>query len=91
MLTRINYNILLSAIEQIKPQCPEDFTIPDLPPTIDLTKEGVDILNDDTLSTLQLVLMDIYVEEGKLICPDSGRKFSISGGIPNMLLHEDEI
>jgi len=26
-----------------------------------------------------------------LICPESGRKFPISKGIPNMLLNEDEV
>lgn len=29
--------------------------------------------------------------EGSLICPETGRKFPVSKGIPNMLLNEDEV
>ena len=36
-------------------------------------------------------LLDIHVMEGALICPESGRSFPVTGGIPNMLLHEDEV
>ena len=34
--------------------------------------------------------MQLHVEEGQLICPESGRRFPIQKGIPNMLLNEDE-
>ena len=33
----------------------------------------------------------IEVVEGNLVCPESGRKFPIQNGIPNMLLREDEV
>ena len=36
-------------------------------------------------------LMEVHVKEGYLICPDSGRRFPITKGIPNMLLNEDEV
>jgi hypothetical protein len=26
-----------------------------------------------------------------LVCPETGRKFPVNKGIPNMLLHEDEV
>ena len=29
--------------------------------------------------------------EGELECPETGRKFPIKRGIPNMLLDEDEV
>ena len=29
--------------------------------------------------------------EGDLECPESGRKFPVQEGIPNMLLREDEV
>ena len=32
----------------------------------------------------------VKLEEGALICPESGRKFPVSKGIPNLLLTEDE-
>lgn len=32
----------------------------------------------------------VGLEEGSLVCPESGRKFPVVRGIPNMLLNEDE-
>ena len=43
------------------------------------------------LNDLYHVLFNVHVEEGYLICPDTQRQFPISQGIPNMILHEDEI
>jgi len=37
------------------------------------------------------LLLDVHVTEGALICPETGRRFPISEGVPNMLLHEDEV
>ncbi|XP_039065504.1 multifunctional methyltransferase subunit TRM112 homolog A-like [Hibiscus syriacus] len=36
-------------------------------------------------------LLELHLEEGALVCPETGRKFPVSKGIPNMLLHEDEV
>lgn len=47
---------------------------------------------DETfLKQLHKVLFEYEVEEGELICPETGRKFPISKGIPNMLLQENEV
>jgi len=47
---------------------------------------------DETLArTLYRLLFDIHVVEGHLVCPDTGRRFAIKDGIPNMVLHEDEL
>ncbi|KAG2452559.1 hypothetical protein HYH02_002796 [Chlamydomonas schloesseri] len=35
-------------------------------------------------------LLEVFLEEGSLVCPETGRKFPVSKGIPNMLLNEDE-
>ena len=35
--------------------------------------------------------LQVEVKEGDLVCPDTGRKFPITNGIPNMLLTEDEV
>mmetsp|Transcript_52209 Transcript_52209/g.166296 ORF Transcript_52209/g.166296 Transcript_52209/m.166296 type:complete len:123 (-) Transcript_52209:126-494(-) len=58
-----------------------------------LPKEVTDeMLEDETfLKTFHNVLLEVQVEEGSLICPESGRKFPINKGIPNMLLNEDEV
>ncbi|WZN63513.1 multifunctional methyltransferase subunit TRM112 [Chloropicon roscoffensis] len=36
------------------------------------------------------ILLEVDVEEGALICPETGRRFPIVKGIPNLLLNEDE-
>ena len=41
--------------------------------------------------TLFCALFEIHVMEGTLICPDTQREFPIKDGIPNMILHEDEL
>lgn len=43
------------------------------------------------LKLLFRALFEIHVIEGILICPDTGREFPIRDGIPNMILHEDEL
>jgi len=47
---------------------------------------------DDTfLRNLHHVLIEVELVEGSLVCPETGRKFPVSNGIPNMLLNEDEV
>ncbi|KFK44326.1 hypothetical protein AALP_AA1G243700 [Arabis alpina] len=43
------------------------------------------------LRKLHHALLEIHLEEGALVCPETGRKFPVNKGIPNMLLHEDEV
>lgn len=47
--------------------------------------------NEEFLKQAHRALLEIEIIQGELVCPDSGRKFPISNGIPNMLLNEDEI
>lgn len=42
-------------------------------------------------NVLTLFLVQVEVQEGTLVCPESGRRFPIKNGIPNMLLNEDEV
>jgi len=43
------------------------------------------------LENLHKVLLDLHILKGSLICPGTDRKFPITDGIPNMILHEDEV
>lgn len=43
------------------------------------------------LRAVHRLLFDVHVLEGALVCPESGRRFPVKDGIPNMLLHEDEV
>ena len=47
--------------------------------------------DEEFLKKLHTVLFEYEVEEGELVCPQTGRKFPISKGIPNMLLQETEV
>lgn len=49
-----------------------------------------DTSNDEILQKLHHVLLEIDVIEGELKCPETGRLFPITDGIPNMLLNEFE-
>ena len=43
------------------------------------------------LKKLHHILLEVHLIEGNLVCPESGRKFPVKDGIPNMLLNEDEV
>lgn len=45
----------------------------------------------DLLQKIHHLLLEIDVVEGQLACPETGRVFPITQGIPNMLLNEDEV
>ncbi|KMT19862.1 hypothetical protein BVRB_1g009110 [Beta vulgaris subsp. vulgaris] len=47
--------------------------------------------SEDFLTKFHHALLQIHLEEGALVCPETGRKFPVSKGIPNMLLLEDEV
>ncbi|GLJ07486.1 hypothetical protein SUGI_0068080 [Cryptomeria japonica] len=47
--------------------------------------------NNDFMQRFHHALLELHVEEGALICPETGRRFPVTKGIPNMLLNEDEV
>ncbi|KAL2340051.1 hypothetical protein Fmac_007991 [Flemingia macrophylla] len=46
--------------------------------------------SDEFLNRFHHALLELHLEEGALVCPETGRRFPVNKGIPNMLLHEDE-
>jgi multifunctional methyltransferase subunit TRM112 len=49
-------------------------------------------LHDEAfLRAFHHALLEVHLEEGALVCPETGRRFLVSKGIPNMLLNEDEV
>ncbi|KAL7438763.1 hypothetical protein ACHAXH_006244 [Discostella pseudostelligera] len=94
LLPKINYDALRQAVQQIAPHC--NTPIPELPEELDsiLLNDQTNInqeMNNAMIDNLHRVLFDIYLVEGYLVCPDTGRKFPVKECIPNMILHEDEI
>lgn len=51
-----------------------------------------ELLQDDAfLQKFHHALLEVCLEEGSLVCPETGRRFPVAKGIPNMLLNEDEV
>jgi len=89
ILPKINYQALRQACEQLESSCQQQgIALPQLPEK--LPGDGAP-LSDELQADLHRVLFDIHVQEGFLVCPDTGRNFPIKEGIPNMILHEDEL
>eukprot|EP01100_Stratorugosa_tubuloviscum_P012902 TRINITY_DN626_c2_g1_i1.p1 TRINITY_DN626_c2_g1~~TRINITY_DN626_c2_g1_i1.p1 ORF type:complete len:121 (-),score=54.98 TRINITY_DN626_c2_g1_i1:135-497(-) len=74
---RINYQALLQATRQI------GFS--------ELAENVPEPLTTEFLQKAHHALNNLNVFSGALVCPESGRKFQINRGIPNMLLREDEV
>lgn len=47
--------------------------------------------DEEFLRKAHHVLLEVEVINGDLVCPETGRKFPVTDGIPNMLLNEDEV
>ena len=53
---------------------------------------NVALLGDETfLQSAHTLLLDIHVDEGFLICPDTSSRFPISKGVPDFILPEVEV
>eukprot|EP00553_Chaetoceros_curvisetus_P009492 CAMPEP_0204624736 /NCGR_PEP_ID=MMETSP0717-20131115/10476_1 /ASSEMBLY_ACC=CAM_ASM_000666 /TAXON_ID=230516 /ORGANISM="Chaetoceros curvisetus" /LENGTH=136 /DNA_ID=CAMNT_0051640221 /DNA_START=96 /DNA_END=506 /DNA_ORIENTATION=+ len=93
LIPKIEYKTILFAVQQIAERCstdlPSEIQLPDLPETIE--KDDNSEYDKELLKKLHVVLLDIHVVQGHLVCPGTGRRFKITQGIPNMILHEDEI
>jgi len=46
--------------------------------------------DEQFLRAFHHILLEVQIEEGALICPETGRRFPITKGIANLLLNEDE-
>ena len=55
------------------------------------TFEAEMLEDDQILNDLHMLLLKRQVVEGCLTCPNCERSYEIKGGIPNMLLNEDEV
>ncbi|KAL6071032.1 Multifunctional methyltransferase subunit TRM112-like protein [Balamuthia mandrillaris] len=78
MFPRLNYEVLVQALQQTGYSF-----LPDSLPENHLE-------NDNFLKLVHQALLNVNVVEGKLICPETGRQYPITKGIPNMLLSEEE-
>jgi len=78
---------VLGPLDQVHARDGQGGVLPELPPALPANHE-----NDEAfLRKLHVVLFDLHMVEGKLVCPESGREFPVSDSIPNMLLNDDEV
>ncbi|KAI0988868.1 hypothetical protein GJ496_007563 [Pomphorhynchus laevis] len=61
----------------------------DNPPHFD-SSHAIPNDKENVMQKIHRALLEVDIIEGELICPESGRKFPIKNGIPNMLLEKDE-
>ncbi|CAL5221121.1 g3256 [Coccomyxa viridis] len=47
--------------------------------------------DEEFLRHFHHALLELILEEGALVCPETGRRFPVHKGVPNLLLHEDEV
>jgi len=84
-LSKLDWSALWSATRSLGV---EDLssTAPQLPAHGDLNDDQI-----QQLKSLHHALLEIHVQDGTMVCPSCGHVFTIKDGIPNMLLHEDEV
>ena len=80
MLPRLEWGALAEAAASLGCSPP----LQETPPT------EKDLGDDSFLKSFHHALLEVCLVEGALVCPETGRKFPVEKGIPNMLLPEDE-
>ncbi|XP_051786580.1 multifunctional methyltransferase subunit TRM112-like protein [Erpetoichthys calabaricus] len=80
MIPKIEWSVLVEAADTLG-------HLNDLPRDLPPDYES----SEDFLRKVHHVLLEVEVLEGNLKCPESGREFPITKGVPNMLLNEDEV
>jgi multifunctional methyltransferase subunit TRM112 len=85
LLPKIDWRALVAATRALD--------LPDLlpeeqPPAEEIFAAGVE---GSALRRIHHALLEVHVQQGALVCPETGRAFPIDKGIPNMMLHEDEV
>eukprot|EP00930_Biecheleria_cincta_P071077 TRINITY_DN5862_c0_g3_i1.p1 TRINITY_DN5862_c0_g3~~TRINITY_DN5862_c0_g3_i1.p1 ORF type:complete len:145 (-),score=16.63 TRINITY_DN5862_c0_g3_i1:132-566(-) len=93
MIRKIDYGALSTALVEMR-QCLEDAGvaalmggIPELPPALPADHDT----NDEFLRKLHVVLFELHLIEGMLVCPACGAEFPVKDGIPQMLVNEVEV
>ena len=81
MLDKIEYSALVEGAAALG--------CTDLPPVADV--DAAMKADEVFLRKVHHALLDIHLMDGRLLCPETGRPFVVKDGIPNMLLHEDEV
>lgn len=80
LIERVDWNAFRYALSNLN-----------IPNSLPQAPEELDLSNGELLQDLHRLLLDTHVSEGSLKCSKCSRVYPISQGIPDMLLHEDEV
>ncbi|XP_015914127.1 multifunctional methyltransferase subunit TRM112-like protein [Parasteatoda tepidariorum] len=80
IIPKLDWDVVCSTAESIG-------HLNDLPKTLPTNYD----IDEEFLRAAHHVLLEVEVVSGDLICPETGLHFPVSGGIPNMLVNEDEV
>lgn len=80
MIPRLDWEVVVKAAQDLGQAS-------DLPPELVENYEN----DQEFLKKAHHVLMEVEIINGDLVCPETGRRFPVADGIPNMLLNEDEV
>ena len=81
MLKKVEYPVLIDAAKAA------NIDVAAIPAQLPSNWES----DEDFLTKAHRLMNCVDVVEGEMECPESGRKFAIRDGIPNMLANEDEV
>ncbi|CAH8630304.1 unnamed protein product [Dicrocoelium dendriticum] len=81
LIPKVEWGVLKKVSDQIGQE-----HIPPLPDEVPADYET----NECFLKLAHRALLEVDILEGALVCPETGREFPISDGIPNMLVNEGE-
>ena len=60
--------------------------MPGLPSELD----PANLEDNSFLEAMHHLLLDIHILDGFLVCPESGRRFPVKDGIPDMMIPESD-
>eukprot|EP00389_Voromonas_pontica_P009835 GDKH01014938.1.p1 GENE.GDKH01014938.1~~GDKH01014938.1.p1 ORF type:complete len:165 (-),score=29.45 GDKH01014938.1:135-629(-) len=88
MLAKLEWDALVKTANDVAEQLPEEERgCLALPPTF----ASSDADDETFLQAVHNAILDFHVLSGSLKCPSCGREYGVDNGIPNMLLHDDEV
>lgn len=76
LIPKMEWNVLATTAKEFGVELPAEPPQPDT--------------DEEVLKKVHHAALEIEIVKGHLVCPETGRKFPIKKGIPNMLCNEDE-
>ncbi|XP_035209133.1 multifunctional methyltransferase subunit TRM112-like protein isoform X1 [Stegodyphus dumicola] len=82
MIPKLDWDVVYTAANTVGLGCANE-----IPKSVSPNFEN----DEEFLRKAHHVLLEVELMSGELVCPETGVKFPVSNGIPNMLANEDEV